>query len=197
MSLAYRLMYAIGFAPWDRGIPDELTRMIEGPNALPAGRALDLGSGMGNKAIYLASKGWHVTAVEAVPRAQARAKRRADHAKVAIDWRLGDVTRLSDLALEPGFDLFFDFGCFHGLNDRQRSAYAAGVAQLAAPRANLLMMAFRRARPPIPGGVSSAELLRRFPGWELAWENTESSDSATAVRGAQVGWFHLRRSARA
>lgn len=52
MSLVYRLMYRLGFAPWDAGVPAELTAMIEGPDALPVGRALDLGSGKGGKAVH-------------------------------------------------------------------------------------------------------------------------------------------------
>src|SRR5438067_2275715 len=111
MSWTYRLMYAVGFTPWDRGIPDELRAITEGPAAMPPGRALDLGSGAGTKSVYLAGHGWRVTGVEAVPRALARARKQAARANVDVDFRAGDVTRLTELGLEPGFDLFFDFGC--------------------------------------------------------------------------------------
>lgn len=30
MGIVYRLMYAFGFAPWDRIMPNELKRVIEG-----------------------------------------------------------------------------------------------------------------------------------------------------------------------
>jgi 2-polyprenyl-3-methyl-5-hydroxy-6-metoxy-1,4-benzoquinol methylase len=115
MGIAYRLMYAVGFAPWDRIMPTELKQLMEGPEALPKGRALDLGSGKGTKAVYMAAHGWTVTAVEAVPRALKGARGRAQAAGVTVDFRLGDVTRLSDLGLEPGYSLLFDFGCYHGL----------------------------------------------------------------------------------
>jgi SAM-dependent methyltransferase len=186
-------MYAVGFAPWDSGIPDELVDVIEGSDALPPGRALDLGSGMGGKTVYMATKGWQVTGVESVPRALARARDRADKAGVSVDWRRGDVTRLEELGLNTGYDLFFDFGCFHGLNDAQRTRYAAGVASLAAPTATLLMMGFRKALPPVPSGISSAELLRRFPGWKLIWENPTATSPTSAMRRADAGWFWLRR----
>ncbi len=126
MSVVYRLMYAVGFAPWDRIMPSELKHVMEGPDALPKGRALDLGSGKGTKAVYMAAHGWEVTGVEAVPRALNEARRRAQAAGVTVDFRLGDVTRLADLHLEPEYSLVFDFGCYHGLNSAERGRYAEG-----------------------------------------------------------------------
>ena len=193
MSWAYRLMYAIGFAPWDRGIPAELQQIVNGPEALTPGRALDLGSGLGRKAIFLASNGWEVTGVEMVPRAVARAKRRAAQAGVQVDFRVGDVTRLEAVGLTSGFDLLFDFGCYHGLNERQREQYSAGLSLLAAPSATLLLMGFRKALPPVPKGVSAAELLERFPGWQLVWERPVTSAITAAMRRADSAWFRLRR----
>lgn len=150
MGIVYRLMYAFGFAPWDRIMPNELKRVIEGPEALPKRRALDLGSGLGTKSIYMATNGWQVTGVEMVPRALQQANIRAAAAGVEVDFRLGDVTRLGDLGLEPGYTLVFDFGCYHGLKPEQRARYAEGVTALAAPAATLLMMAFTRCYRPFP-----------------------------------------------
>lgn len=191
MSWAYRLMYAVGFAPWDRGIPAELEQIVNGPEALAPGRALDLGSGLGRKAIFLASNGWVVSGVEAVPRAVARAQKRAAEGRVQVDFRVGDVTRLGTLGLLPGFDLLFDFGCYHGLNERQREQYAAGVSALAAPSATLLLMGFRKALPPVPMGVSATELLQRFPGWQLVWERPVTTAITAAMRRADSAWFRL------
>ena len=140
LSTAYRLMYLLGFTPWDRVHPQELIEIIEGPEALPPGRALDLGSGKGGKSIYMASHGWKVTAIDNVPRAVAQARKRAAEANATVDFRLGDVTRLPDVGLEPGFNLVFDFGCYHGMKSAQKDAYAQGVTSLAAPGARLLMM---------------------------------------------------------
>ena len=193
MGIAYRLMYAIGFAPWDRQMPTELKSVIEGPEALVPARALDLGSGLGTKAIYMAAHGWDVTGVEAVPRALREAQRRAKAAGVKVDFRLGDVTRLGDLGLQPGFALLHDFGCYHGLKADERARYAGGVTALAGPGANLYMMEFTRALPPIPSGVSESELRERFgPAWELVW--TRPSESGTpAMMRASASWFYLRK----
>jgi len=195
VSLAYRLMYRLGFTPWDRVLPQELADVITGPNALPPGRALDLGSGYGTKSIYMATHGWHVTAVEFVPRAFEEARRRASRAGVKLDLRRGDVTRLGDLKLEPGFNLVFDFGCFHGLKSEQRDAYVRGVNALAAPGATLLMMAFTKPVPAITAGVTEEEILERFgPGWNKSWSHTaEVGDGSSATRRGMPGWFCLVR----
>ena len=54
MSLLYRLMYRLGVTPWDRVLPAELSDIVTGPGALSPGRALDLGSGQGAKAVFMA-----------------------------------------------------------------------------------------------------------------------------------------------
>ena len=195
MSLAYRLMYRLGFTPWDGVLPPELTDIVSGPGALQPGRALDLGSGKGGKAVYMASQGWQVTAVENVPMAMREARRRADKAGVRIDFREGDVTRLRDLKLEPGYSLVFDFGCYHGLNLEQREAYAQGVNTLAAERATLLLMGFTRALPPVARGVSEADLALHFgAGWRMAWTHPAATAGTPAMNRAAAAWFCLRRS---
>ncbi|TMK17193.1 MAG: methyltransferase domain-containing protein [Actinobacteria bacterium] len=65
---AYRWMYRTGRTPWDTGVtPPEVVDLIEGPAAVAAGRALDLGCGTGTNVRYLAQHGWEATGVDAVP----------------------------------------------------------------------------------------------------------------------------------
>lgn len=193
MGIAYRLMYALGFTPWDGVLPSELKSIIEGPDALPHGRVLDLGSGMGTKAIYMATHGWNVTGVEVVARALHEAQRRAKVAGVQVDFRQGDVTRLDSLGLDPGYSLIFDFGCYHSLRGEQRARYAEGVTALAAPGAMLLIDAFTRALPPVPGGVSESELRERFPAWDFIWSRPNEEAGTAAMRRAAAMWFCLTK----
>ncbi len=58
---------------------------------MPAGRALDIGCGEGADAIWLAERGWAVTAVDISPTAVDRGRRIADAAGLEIDWRCEDV----------------------------------------------------------------------------------------------------------
>lgn len=56
------------------------------------GRALDVGCGVGNDAIWLASQGWQVTAVDISQAALDRAAIAADDANVTVTWVCADVS---------------------------------------------------------------------------------------------------------
>jgi SAM-dependent methyltransferase len=196
VSLVYRIMYRVGFTPWDTGqVPPELTGVIEGPGALPVGRALDMGCGTGTQAVYLASHDWEVTAIDAVPRPLTRARARAEAAGVNVDWILADVARIERLGLEPGFSLVFDRGCFHGLDDAQRAAYSAAVTNLAGPGATLLMMAFAPSRVPVaPPGIDQSELLGRFADWQLVSAHSDSRVEVSGpMRNVPRTWYRFVR----
>jgi SAM-dependent methyltransferase len=196
VSLIYRMLYRIGFTPWDTGVvPQELSTLVEGADALPAGRALDIGCGTGTQSVYLAQNGWRVTAIDAVDRPLARARARADASRVEVDWIRADVTELGSLGIEPGLSLAFDRGCFHGLNDRERAAYAAEVTALAAPGATLLMMAFAPSRVPgAPSGVEDGELAGRFGAWTLSATQADSEgEPAGPMRNVPRHWYRLTR----
>ncbi len=196
MSLIYRMMYRIGFTPWDTGeVPVELSGLVEGTGALPAGRALDIGCGTGTQSVYLAQHGWRVSAIDAVDRPLARARARAEAAHVSVDWIKADVAELGALGIEPGLTLAFDRGCFHGLNDDQRAAYAAGVTALAAPGATMLMMAFAPSRVPVaPAGVEQTEIVARFDSWELSATEADSEAAPEGpMRNVPRHWYRLIR----
>jgi len=171
--VVYWLAYRLGLAVWRRPTPlADLVALVEGPSALPAGRALDLGCGTGTDAIYLAIHGWDITGVDAVPKALATARRDASAAGVAPRFVQGDVTRLHELGVGEGYALIVDFGRFHTLPEDRRPAYVAGVSEAAAPGATLLLYGFRRPpkAAPMHAGVTTDEVQQRFSGagWELA-----------------------------
>jgi SAM-dependent methyltransferase len=197
MSLAYRIMYGVGFTPWDNDrVPAELCELIEGEGALAAGSALDIGCGTGTQAVYLAAHGWRVTAIDGLEKPLRRARARGAAAGVAVDWVRADATRLADAALPAPYALFFDRGCFHGLADRKRGGYVEGVSGLATPGATLLMMSFAPNRVPgAPPGADREEIIARFQAdWEL---ETVGEDSGPApggpVRDVARRWYRLRR----
>ncbi len=156
----FRLYYLLGVKPWDSGIPPpELVEMVEGPKALPRGRALDLGCGTGTNCKYLLDHKWEVTGVDFVPRAVNAARLKAPGARLLV----GDVTKLRDLGVSGPFDLMLDLGCFHAISEGRRDAYVREVTQVAAEGATLLMFAFgekSRAQPV----ATEAEIRRRFGG---------------------------------
>jgi SAM-dependent methyltransferase len=170
VSLVYRLLYLVGFTPWDTDeVSAELSALIEGDEALPPGGALDIGCGTGTQAAYLARHGWRVTAIDVVERPLRHARERADAEGVHVNWIRADVTRLEDLGLSDDFTLLFDRGCFHGLDPSERSSYARGVTSLAPAGTTLLMLAFAPNRVRVgPAGVSEAEIAAEFSDWTVA-----------------------------
>lgn len=186
-------MYRLGFTPWDRVLPAELAEVITGPNALSPGRALDMGSGKGGKAIFMAQHGWQVTAIENVPRAVDEARRRSSQAGVTIDLREGDVTRLEALDLTPGYSFVFDFGCYHGLNTKGRDAYGRGVNRVVESGATLLLMGFTKAMPPVPSGVNAGDLAAHLGSdWQLQWTHPAATGGTSAMNRAMAAWFCLK-----
>src|SRR4029079_3303211 len=130
MSLAYRILYAVGFTPWEQMADPQIAGQIadlfaheeEGRDP-PYGRALDLGCGSGIWAVALAQRGWQVTGVDFVPKALHRARERAEESGVEVELLEGDVTKLDPGRVGSGFQLLLDFGCFHDeLSDEQRQA---------------------------------------------------------------------------
>src|SRR5215210_2513893 len=128
MSLAYRILYAVGFTPWEQMAEPTIANQIAGLFAReeegrqqPYGRVLDLGCGSGIWAVELVRRGWQVTGVDFVPKALRRARERAEEAGVEIQFVEGDVTNLGPTGVGSGFRLLLDFGCFHDeLTDDQR-----------------------------------------------------------------------------
>lgn len=195
--LPYRLMYGLGFAPWERRDVAELWRpILEGQGAPVPGRALDVGCGSGRDAVYLAKRGWRVTAVDNVDKALVGAKERAADEGVEVQWVRGDVAELDRLGLEPGYDLLYDVGCIHGLSDSARREVAAGLTQLAAPEATLLIGAFKANRNPLlPRGMNKEDVVALLhDSWDLQESRATATENAPAfVRRADPTVYRLTR----
>ena len=61
-------------------------------STLPPGVAIDLAAGEGRNALWLASRGWRVTAVDFAAAGLAIGRQRASEADLAVDWVTADVT---------------------------------------------------------------------------------------------------------
>jgi SAM-dependent methyltransferase len=168
----FKLFYRLGFTPWDgHPIAQNLQDLVE---ALPAGRALDLGCGTGDSSIYLAQHGWKTTGVDYVPQALDAARTKAAATQTPVDFVRADVTRLSHEGIGSDFGLIVDNGCLHNMSDGDPDAYVREVSAVAAPNARLLIVAF------LPGGrfgvrgVQPAEMERRFTSaWTLSSTGNE------------------------
>lgn len=165
-----RLLYRLGFTPWDNAPgPQLLDRVLAGDSAAAGRRALDVGCGKGRDAIHLAKKGWEVTAVDLEERAITKARESAVEADAHVHWIVGDVTKLRALAGPPGYSLIYDLGCIQGLPDEAAALAAEGITSLAAEDATLLFLAFARGRRMIlPRGMDREHVEALFgPAWRL------------------------------
>ena len=68
-------------------------RLVAEVADLTPGRALDVGCGEGADAIWLASRGWTVTAIDVSDVAVSRARAAAELAGAAVEWVCGDALR--------------------------------------------------------------------------------------------------------
>ena len=76
--------------------------------ALPPGAALDLACGPGRNALFLAERGWRVTAVDGSPIALDLLRRRALEKNLHLDLRVADLERGEYEIPENAFDLIVD-----------------------------------------------------------------------------------------
>lgn len=191
--LMFGLFYRLGFTPWDgHTLPVRLTSVVEGAQALAAGRALDIGCGTGDSSIYLARRGWDVTGLDFVNRALARARAKAEKAGVKVTFTQGDVTRLGSYGLGSGFRLVVDNGCFHGLSDEGRDAYVREVSAVVPTGGRLILAGFSERKRRGPRGFDRPEVERRFsPGWELL--STEVDPAIAIEPGDPITVYDLRR----
>ena len=177
MSFGYKLLYAVGFTPWEKiaDLPaarEQVSALFDREQAdrePPFGPVLDLGCGSGILAVELARRGWEVTGVDIVPKALRRARERVEAAGVKVRLVEGDVTRLGAAGVGSGFPFLIDFGLFHDeLNDEQRAAMGREVTAVAAPGATLLMVAWAPGRRgPLPRGASRDQIEAAYPAWKV------------------------------
>ncbi len=192
MRLFYDTWYRFGTPPWVGGPRSELVQLVTNGTLKP-GRAIDLGCGEGDNAIFLAEHGFEVTAIDFAPSAIAKAREKARKAGTAVDFRVDNLTQLRNV--EGQFDLLVDYGTLDDLGFRQRADYVREVVPLARPGAHFLLWCFewelrrveRLLTSILPFGklaLGSGEVQERFgarfhieqlageadlPGWPRGW----------------------------
>ena len=94
-----------------RGFLDEvIPRLRLGPDRR---RVLELGTGTGPGAIYLAERGFDVHAIDLIPEAIAEARRIASERGLEVRFEVLDVTRIPRHG--PAYDLIVDSYCLQGI----------------------------------------------------------------------------------
>ena len=154
--------YRSGDIPWDSGHPStELQRVLAEEGIQPC-RAIELGCGTGSNAVWLASLGFEVTAVDISPLAIGRAQERAASAGVFVRFLTADVLDPPDLG--GPYDFFFDRGCYHVVRRVDVRRFLRTLAQLSGPGALGLVLAgnARESQSPGPPVVTENEIRQEL-----------------------------------
>ena len=129
--------------------PRALVDLVEAGDVRP-GRAIDLGCGTGNYAIYLASKGLDVTGVDISPTAIRIARENAKNKGVRCDFVAADV--LGNLKDVKGtFDFAYDWELLHHIFPEKRKKYVENIYRILNPRGKYLSVCFSEKDPQFGG----------------------------------------------
>jgi len=161
-----------GEAPWDIGSPQPALMQLcaEFPLQAPV---LDVGSGSGDLAIWIASIGHQVLGVDFVPAAVALSQKRAaslpnQHA-MNVEFRVGDALSPSHFGR---FGSIVDTGFYHLFEADRAAQFAAELAAALLPGGRYYLLAFAvdLPTPDVPREVTEAELRSHFSaadGWQV------------------------------
>jgi SAM-dependent methyltransferase len=139
-----KYLYSWGYryfrAPWDGGGPrSELVELVESGRISPC-RAIDLGSGTGWNAIFLAQHGFESTGVDFAAAAIELGRKRAAEAGVSVNFVEDDLTNLRHVG--GPFDLLVDYGTLDDLSLKDRDLYVQNVLPLTHPGTQFLLYCF-------------------------------------------------------
>ncbi len=133
------VQYREGTPPWETNRPAaELVRLVE-QGVLKPCTTLELGCGTGANAIYLAKKGFEVTAVDWSATAIERARTRAERDDALLRIVLDDIF---DFCRRAGtFDLVFDAGFYHFIRRKELSRFLDLLWHITRPESYYLTLA--------------------------------------------------------
>ena len=174
-------------AGWDTGLTAPPLKDAVESGVLKPCRVIAFGCGTGTNEIYLASRGFDVTAVDVAPTALGLAAAKAQQAGVRVRWMLADVLAIPDL--EP-FDLVFDRGCYHHVHYVDAAGFVQTLRRLTHPGSRCLILSCNNDRPP---GVREQHMRDDFSAlFDFEWLR----DSAIEGRDGNVrreSWSLLLR----
>lgn len=127
--------------PWNLETPPELLVELLDTGIVRPSRAIDLGCGAGNYAVYLASRGFNVTGVDFSPTAIKIAKENAKAKGVKCNFLVADV--LQDLdKVNQTWDFAYGWGLMHHILPDQRRHYVENVHRILNPKGKYLSLCF-------------------------------------------------------
>jgi SAM-dependent methyltransferase len=127
--------------PWNMESPPELlVELVDAGKVKPC-KAIDLGCGAGNYAIYLAERGFEVTGVDFSPTAVKIAGENASRKGVKCNFFVADVIEELDRVSQT-WDFAYEWGLLHHILPEQRQKYVANVRRILNPEGKYLSVCF-------------------------------------------------------
>ena len=136
--------------PWNiEAPPDVLIELIK-DGKVKRCKTIDLGCGVGNYAMYLASLEFDVTGIDISPTAIKIAKKNAKKKGVRCNFIVADV--LSEMTeVQDTFDFAYDWELLHHIFPQDREKYIKNVYRLLNPGGQYLSVCFSEKSPQFGG----------------------------------------------
>lgn len=146
-SQDWDLIYRQGTPPWDTGQPAaELVRAVD-KGLIQPGPTLEMGCGTGADAVFLAQRGFEVTAIDSSPIALERARLRAESADAAVHFVLADVFDFTSTTRRGQFDLVYDAGFYHFIRQVHLDQFLDMFWRITRPGSHYLTLVGSREEP--------------------------------------------------
>lgn len=175
-----------GTPPWDIGRAQREFIALEEAGEI-TGSVLDVGCGKGDNALFCASRGHEVVAVDAVPEAIEVARKKAFERGLAVTFLVMDTLAISGIGRT--FDTVIDSGFFHTLPDPDRPRYVRELSGVLQPGGRYFMLAFSDREPAGygPRRVTQEEIRAAFSnGWQVDRIQDAVFESRTRAEGSRA-----------
>jgi len=153
--------YSLEELPWELGKPREtLVNLVESGRIKPC-KALDICCGAGTNTVYLAQRGFDVTAMDISRQAIKYAEQKVGRAKVEMQSVLGNFITLPFKSEE--FYFVFDMGCFHHVMVEDRERFIQGLCRVLKPeKGQYLLICFSDRNGPAWNHFSKEQIRKYF-----------------------------------
>lgn len=183
--------------PWETNRPSsELQRVISDCHIQPC-RAVEFGCGTGDDAVWLASRGFEVTAVDLSSEAIDQARGLARAAGVSVNFIVADVTAPG--VFSDKYDFFYDCGSYTAVHLDDGPAYRHAIERTCRPGALGLVLMGNALEP---GGEDGPTVLEEWQvraewsqGFDIVSLRSFRFDARREGEARYLGWSCLLRGA--
>jgi cyclopropane fatty-acyl-phospholipid synthase-like methyltransferase len=154
--------YSLEEIPWHEDEPAEYLVDLLKKKKIKIGVALDVCSGAGTNAVYLAGKGFDVTGIDISQTATKIAEQRAEEAGLSKSCRFfsGDILKFK--LPKNKFDFIFDRGCYHHIPKKDKPKFAKIISDSLKKGGKYYLICFSDKNPPWEKNVSKEEIQEIF-----------------------------------